>query len=74
MFSGDNILGVGTTVIPMETGDLRQYMNSLEDMLELRPKRIYPAHGPVIEDGCEKVVITGDFLWLEQVNPCGTGR
>ena len=55
MFSGDNILGVGTTVIPMETGDLRQYMNSLEHMLGLSPKRIYPAHGPVIEDGCEKI-------------------
>lgn len=55
MFSGDNVLGVGTTVIPMGTGDLGQYMKSLQSMLELSPERIYPAHGPVIENGCEKI-------------------
>jgi glyoxylase-like metal-dependent hydrolase (beta-lactamase superfamily II) len=55
MFSGDNVLGVGTTVIPLDTGDLGQYMQSLQSMLELSPKRIYPAHGPVIENGCKKI-------------------
>jgi glyoxylase-like metal-dependent hydrolase (beta-lactamase superfamily II) len=29
LFSGDNVLGVGTTVIPSESGDLLDYMNSL---------------------------------------------
>ncbi|MDX1650756.1 MAG: MBL fold metallo-hydrolase, partial [Myxococcota bacterium] len=55
LFSGDNVLGVGTTVIPAETGDLADYMRSLERMLELAPARIYPAHGPVIEDGVAKL-------------------
>jgi glyoxylase-like metal-dependent hydrolase (beta-lactamase superfamily II) len=55
MFSGDNVLGVGTTVIPVGTGDLGQYLASLEAMLELSPDRIYPAHGPVIEDGRGKI-------------------
>lgn len=55
LFSGDNVLGVGTTVIPSESGDLGQYMASLERLLAEAPKRIYPAHGPCIEDGTGKI-------------------
>lgn len=55
LISGDNVLGVGTTVIPAQSGDLGQYMASLERMLALEPTRIYPAHGPVIEDGRAKI-------------------
>jgi glyoxylase-like metal-dependent hydrolase (beta-lactamase superfamily II) len=55
LFSGDNVLGVGTTVIPNENGDLAQYMASLEALLALAPRRIYPAHGPAIEDGVAKL-------------------
>lgn len=51
LFSGDNVLGVGTTVIPDDTGDLLDYLASLERLLAEAPGRIYPAHGPVIEDG-----------------------
>jgi glyoxylase-like metal-dependent hydrolase (beta-lactamase superfamily II) len=55
LFSGDNVLGVGTTVIPAESGDLGDYLRSLERLLAEKPKRIYPAHGPVIEDGVAKL-------------------
>jgi glyoxylase-like metal-dependent hydrolase (beta-lactamase superfamily II) len=55
LFSGDNVLGVGTTVIPNQNGDLSQYMDSLARLLALAPRRIYPAHGPVIEDGVAKL-------------------
>ena len=55
LFSGDNVLGVGTTVIPNQNGDLGQYMASLARLLALAPRRIYPAHGPVIEDGVAKL-------------------
>ncbi len=55
LFSGDNVLGVGTTVIPPDSGDLLDYMNSLERLLAEKPTRIYPAHGPCIEDGCGKL-------------------
>jgi glyoxylase-like metal-dependent hydrolase (beta-lactamase superfamily II) len=54
-FSGDNVLGVGTTVIPAEGGDLREYMRSLDKLLEESPRRIYPAHGPCIDDGAAKL-------------------
>ncbi len=55
LFSGDNVLGVGTTVIPAQGGDLLDYMNSLERVLSLQPGRIYPAHGPCIEDAVGKI-------------------
>jgi glyoxylase-like metal-dependent hydrolase (beta-lactamase superfamily II) len=55
VFSGDNVLGVGTTVIPAHGGDLLDYMRSLERLLEESPTAIYPAHGPRIDDGVAKV-------------------
>ncbi len=55
IFSGDNVLGVGTTLIPTQGGDLLAYMNSLERMLAERPSVIYPAHGPRIADGEAKI-------------------
>lgn len=55
IFSGDNVLGVGTTVIPHEDGSLSDYMDSLHRLLEQEPGRIYPAHGPLIEKGDEKI-------------------
>jgi glyoxylase-like metal-dependent hydrolase (beta-lactamase superfamily II) len=55
LFSGDNVLGVGTTVIPGQGGDLRQYLDSLDRLLAQRPGAIYPAHGPLIQDGERKI-------------------
>jgi glyoxylase-like metal-dependent hydrolase (beta-lactamase superfamily II) len=55
IFSGDNVLGIGTTVIPAEGGDLLDYMHSLERLLGEAPTAIYPAHGPVIRDGRAKL-------------------
>jgi glyoxylase-like metal-dependent hydrolase (beta-lactamase superfamily II) len=55
LFSGDNVLGVGTTVIPTQGGDLLDYMASLAKLLKGAPRRIYPAHGPCIEDGGSKL-------------------
>ncbi len=55
IFSGDNVLGVGTTVIPSDSGDLLDYMHSLERLLGEQPTAIYPAHGPKILDGVAKI-------------------
>ena len=55
LFSGDNVLGIGTTVIPPKSGSLADYMQSLHRLLEERPKAIYPAHGPLIADGSAKI-------------------
>ena len=55
IFTGDNVLGVGTTVIPAEGGDLLDYMNSLERLRTEEPTALYPAHGPRIDDGPAKI-------------------
>jgi ribonuclease/clavin/mitogillin len=55
LFTGDVVLGAGTTVIPDDTGDLGQYMDSLRRLLALDLETIYPAHGPVIRNPREKI-------------------
>ena len=42
-------------MIPPDDGDLGDYMASLRKLQSLRVKRIYPAHGPVIEDAPAKI-------------------
>jgi len=51
MFTGDNVLGQGTTVFE----DLATYLGSLEKMKHLFKGRAYPGHGPVLEDGPGKI-------------------
>ena len=55
LFSGDNVLGIGTTVIPADGGDLLDYLESLDRLLGEVRTAIYPAHGPKIEDGRGKL-------------------
>jgi glyoxylase-like metal-dependent hydrolase (beta-lactamase superfamily II) len=55
VFTGDVVLGGSTTVIPAEDGDLLDYLNSLKRLQRLDVQRIYPAHGPVIEDAQGKL-------------------
>jgi glyoxylase-like metal-dependent hydrolase (beta-lactamase superfamily II) len=55
LFTGDAVLGRGTSVIDPPEGDLVAYLRSLRRMLELRPRTIYPGHGPVALDGRAKL-------------------
>ncbi|HYA35316.1 MAG TPA: MBL fold metallo-hydrolase [Candidatus Binataceae bacterium] len=55
LFTGDVVLGAGTTVIPDDTGDLGDYMNSLHRLLAIGAETIYPAHGPTIHNAGAKI-------------------
>lgn len=53
LFTGDTVLGEGTTVIFPPDGDMGAYLASLRKLKERAPKRIYPGHGPIREDAIE---------------------
>jgi glyoxylase-like metal-dependent hydrolase (beta-lactamase superfamily II) len=55
LFTGDLILSGSTTVIPEDDGDLGQYMDSLRRVQALGVRRIYSAHGPVIDDAAARI-------------------
>src|SRR5262245_24250373 len=46
-FTGDTVVGRGTSFIDPPEGDLARYLTTLHRMLELHPRTIYPGHGPV---------------------------
>jgi glyoxylase-like metal-dependent hydrolase (beta-lactamase superfamily II) len=50
VFSGDHVLGRGTTVIVYPDGDMAAYLDGLRRLIDLAPSRIFPGHGPVIDD------------------------
>ncbi len=55
LFTGDLVLGTGTVVIPLDGGDMVEYLASLEKLLACDLGGIYPGHGPVISDGRAKI-------------------
>jgi glyoxylase-like metal-dependent hydrolase (beta-lactamase superfamily II) len=52
LFTGDTVLGEGTTTIFPPDGSMRDYINSLRVLLTHKPKRIFPGHGPTRADAC----------------------
>jgi glyoxylase-like metal-dependent hydrolase (beta-lactamase superfamily II) len=50
LFTGDAVLGRGTSFIDPPDGDLVRYLASLHRMMELEPRTILPGHGPLRTD------------------------
>ena len=50
LFTGDPILGTGTTAIFPPDGHMGDYIRSLQTLRARSPRRIFPAHGPVRDD------------------------
>lgn len=58
IFTGDLVVAGSSVMIhSSKGGNLKQYLESLERLLALQPKVLYPAHGPTITD--PKALITG---------------
>jgi glyoxylase-like metal-dependent hydrolase (beta-lactamase superfamily II)/8-oxo-dGTP pyrophosphatase MutT (NUDIX family) len=51
LFSGDNVLGEGTSVIVPPDGDMRAYLRSLRALNELYIERIFPGHFRALDGG-----------------------
>ena len=54
-FSGDLVLGAGSTFVPPDGGSLAAYMDSLRRMQAEPLELICPGHGPWIEDPAAKL-------------------
>ena len=56
LFGGDMLIAGTTVMIPARRGGgLRAYLDSLERLASLRPARILPGHGPIIERPLELI-------------------
>jgi len=55
LFSGDHILGLGTTAIVPPKGDMAQYIVSLRRLLDYDIRLICPGHGPIIHAARRKI-------------------
>ena len=55
LFSGDTILGFGTTTIFPPDGNMAAYLSSLRHLRTFMPKRVHPGHGPTREDAVELI-------------------
>jgi glyoxylase-like metal-dependent hydrolase (beta-lactamase superfamily II) len=55
LFTGDAVLGRGTSVIDPPEGDLIAYLRSLHRMRDLEPRTIHPGHGPLVLDAIAKL-------------------
>ncbi len=55
LFSGDMILGTGTTVISPEHGDMAAYIESMRKLQGFDSRMIAPGHGPVINTPQDKL-------------------
>jgi glyoxylase-like metal-dependent hydrolase (beta-lactamase superfamily II) len=56
LFTGDHILGMGTSIVVPPDGDMTLYMDSLTELLSYPVRIICPGHGPVVWNGREKIL------------------
>lgn len=56
LFTGDHILGVGTSIVAPPEGDMSAYMESLTLLLTYPLRVLCPGHGPVVWEAREKVL------------------
>lgn len=55
LFSGDSILGLGTTVVVPPGGNMADYLDSLTKLSALDISLVCPGHGPVVKEPQRKI-------------------
>ena len=66
VIAGDMVASIGSIIVEPQDGDMRAYLDSLDRLLALEPKGLFPAHGAFIEDATGR--LTGyrqHRLWRE---------
>ena len=66
LLAGDLVAGIGTIVVDPPEGDMDDYLGSLARLAALRPKTLFPGHGPAIKNAEGKLREYLDHrLWRE---------
>jgi len=55
LFTGDNVMGIGTSVVNPGEGEIALFLQTMEKFLALNLAVIYPGQGPVITDPSAKL-------------------
>jgi endoribonuclease LACTB2 len=66
LLCGDMVSGISMIVVDPPEGDMDDYLGSLEKLATLRPKTLFPGHGPAIKNAVAKLREYIDHrLWRE---------
>ena len=55
VFTGDLILGQGSSMVTYPEGDVAAYLRSLDRLAELEPRMLFPGHWDPVTDGMAKI-------------------
>jgi glyoxylase-like metal-dependent hydrolase (beta-lactamase superfamily II) len=55
LFTGDLVLGQGSSMVTYPEGDVAAYLSSLERVAELKPRMLFPGHWDTVSDGVAKI-------------------
>ena len=55
VFTGDLILGRGSSMVTYPEGDVAAYLRSLDRLASLRPRQLFPGHWDPVEDAMGKI-------------------
>jgi glyoxylase-like metal-dependent hydrolase (beta-lactamase superfamily II) len=67
LLAGDMVAGIGMIVVDPPEGDMDDYLASLEKLVALAPRTLFPAHGPVVKDAVGKLrEYVQHRLWREE--------
>ena len=55
LFTGDTIMGIGTSVVNPGEGEIGLFLQTMDKFLRYNPSVIYPGQGPIVKDPRVKI-------------------